>query len=86
MIVGASGSLFGLLGAFGLLFPNTELLIYFLFPIKAKWLVIIYGGLELLLGLWNRPGDNVAHFAHIGGLAVGLLLVFIWRRNRNHFY
>lgn len=86
VIVGASGSLFGLLGAFGLLFPNTELLIYFLFPIKAKWLVTLYGAFEIFSGLRNDPGDNVAHFAHIGGLVVGIVLVLIWKRDRRHFY
>jgi membrane associated rhomboid family serine protease len=86
VIIGASGSLFGLLGAFGMLFPNRYLYLYFLFPIKAKWLVIAYGGIELLSGLRNSPMDNVAHFAHIGGLVVGVILVLIWRRDRRNFY
>jgi len=86
VIVGASGSLFGLLGAFGMLFPNRELLIYFLFPIKAKWLVILYGAFEIFSGIKNDPGDNVAHFAHIGGLLVGVILVLLWRKDRHHFY
>lgn len=85
VIVGASGSLFGMLGAYGLLFPNQLLYIYFLIPIKAKWLVIIYGGLELILGLNNQTGDNVAHFAHVGGLFVGVFLVLFWRR-KNRYY
>ncbi len=86
VIVGASGSLFGLLGAFGMLFPNTELMLYFLFPIKAKWLVILYGAFEVYSGVKNNPGDNVAHFAHIGGLIVGVVLVLIWRKDRARFY
>lgn len=86
VIVGASGSLFGLLGAFGMLFPNQRLYLYFLFPIKAKWLVIAYGAFELFSGWRNDPMDNVAHFAHIGGLIVGVILVLVWRRNRTHFY
>jgi membrane associated rhomboid family serine protease len=86
VIVGASGSLFGLLGAFGLLFPNTLLYLYFFIPVKAKWIVIGYGAFELFSGLSNNPGDNVAHFAHLGGLAVGILLVLIWRKNRQQFY
>ena len=86
VIVGASGSLFGLLGAFGMLFPNQMLYIYFLFPIKAKWLVIGYGAIELFSGLSNNPGDNVAHFAHLGGLFVGIILVLFWRRERDKFY
>jgi membrane associated rhomboid family serine protease len=86
VIVGASGSLFGLLGAFGMLFPNRLLYLYFFIPVKAKWLVIGYGALELFSGLSNRPGDNVAHFAHLGGLFVGLIIVLIWRRDRKQFY
>ena len=86
VVVGASGSLFGLLGGFGMLFPNRELYLYFFIPIKAKWLVILYGGFEIFSGLQNNPTDNVAHFAHIGGLLVGIALVLFWRKDRNHFY
>lgn len=86
IIIGASGSLFGLLGAFGMLFPNRLLYLYFFIPVKAKWLVIAYGLIELFSGLSNNPGDNVAHFAHLGGLAVGFIIVLIWRRDRQHFY
>lgn len=86
VVVGASGSLFGLLGAFGMIFPNRMLYLYFLFPVKAKWLVIGYGALELFSGLRSNPGDNVAHFAHIGGLVVGIIIVLIWRKDKQHFY
>ena len=87
IIVGASGSLFGLLGGFGMLFPNRELYLYFFIPVKAKWLVIVYGALEIIAGIQNNPADKVAHFAHIGGLLVGVLLVIIWRRHdRQNFY
>lgn len=86
IVVGASGSLFGLLGAFGMLFPNQELRLYFFIPVKAKWLVIGYGAIELISGWRNDPLDNVAHFAHIGGLLIGVIIVLIWRKNRNHFY
>ena len=86
VVVGASGSLFGLLGAFGLLYPNREIYVYFLFPIKAKWLVTFYGLSEIVAGLQNNPLDNVAHFAHIGGLVVGLIIVLIWKRDRRNFY
>lgn len=86
VIVGASGSLMGLLGAFGMLFPNRMLYLYFLFPVKAKWFVIAYGAFELFSGIKNDPRDNVAHFAHIGGLLVGILLVLLWRKDRRHFY
>ena len=64
-VVGASGSLFGILLAFGVLFPNTLLYLYFAIPIKAKYFVIGYGLLELFSGLSNNPQDNVAHFAHL---------------------
>ncbi len=86
LIIGASGSLFGLLGAFGILFPNQVLYLYFLFPIKVKWFVIIYGLIELISGLSNNPGDNVAHFAHLGGLFVGIIIVLIWRKNNRYYY
>lgn len=85
-IVGASGSLFGLLIAFGMLFPNTIIQIYFLFPMKAKFFVIIYGGIELLSAIANNPGDNVAHFAHLGGMLFGFILIKIWGKSRNNFY
>ncbi len=75
-VVGASGALFGILGGFAMLFPNTELmLIFFPVPIKAKYFVAIYGAVEIWLGIQNNPGDNVAHFAHVGGLVVGVILV-----------
>jgi membrane associated rhomboid family serine protease len=80
VVIGASGSLFGLLGAYGIIFPNNIINIYGIIPIKAKYLVIIYGALELFSGIQNRPGDNVAHFAHLGGLAVGILLILLWRK------
>jgi membrane associated rhomboid family serine protease len=85
-VIGASGSLFGLLGGFGMLFPNRYLYLYFFFPIKAKWFVVMYGGLELFTGIRNDPMDNVAHFAHLGGLAVGLVIVYIWRKRGREFY
>jgi len=86
VVVGASGSLFGLLGAFGMIFPNRMLYLYFFIPVKAKWLVIGYGLIELFSGLSNKAGDNVAHFAHLGGLAVGLVIILIWRKNKNQLY
>ena len=63
--IGASGAIFGCLAAFGYLFPNSLIYLYFLLPIKAKWFVLIYAGLELWLGVRNSAGDNVAHFAHL---------------------
>ncbi len=84
--IGASGSVFGVLLAFGMLFPNTQILIYFLFPIKAKYFVILYGALELILGIANNPGDNVAHFAHLGGMLFGFILIKMWNKNKKNFY
>lgn len=77
-IVGASGAVYGILLVFGMLFPNSEIYFYFLIPIKAKWLVIIYGALELITGLTTT--DGVAHFAHLGGMLFGLILILLWRK------
>jgi len=85
--VGASGAIFGCLAAFGYLFPNTLIYVYLFLPIKAKWFVIIYAAMELWLGVNNSAGDNVAHWAHLGGALVGFLLVFYWNKNnRKNFY
>lgn len=78
-IVGASGAIFGLLLAFGMLFPNSEIYLYFLLPIKAKWFVIFYGALELFYGV-TGTADGVAHFAHLGGMLFGLILILVWRK------
>ncbi len=85
VVVGASGSLFGILLAFGVLFPNTLLYLYFAIPIKAKYFVIGYGLLELFSGISNNPGDNVAHFAHLGGMLFGILIFGYWKL-KNEFY
>lgn len=77
-IIGASGSVFGLLLAFGMMYPNAEIYVYFLLPIKAKWFVVIYGALELLYGVLGSA-DGVAHFAHLGGMLFGFLLIMAWR-------
>ena len=84
--VGASGAVFGILLAFGMLFPNTLLYIYFAIPIKAKYFVMVYGALELYSGLSNNPADNVAHFAHLGGMLFGFLLLKYWQKNNTQFY
>ena len=87
IVIGASGAVFGLLLAFGMLFPNTLLYVYFAIPIKAKYFVIIYGAVELYSSLQNNAGDNVAHFAHLGGMLFGFILIKIWNRtNRTNFY
>jgi membrane associated rhomboid family serine protease len=84
--VGASGAVFGILLAFGMLFPNTLLYIYFAIPVKAKYFVMVYGALELFSGLSNNPADNVAHFAHLGGMLFGFLLIKYWKKNNTQFY
>ena len=84
--VGASGAVFGILLAFGMLFPNTLLYIYFAIPVKAKYFVIVYGLIEIYSGLSNNPGDNVAHFAHLGGMLFGFLLIKYWQKNNTQFY
>jgi membrane associated rhomboid family serine protease len=76
--VGASGAVFGILLAFGMMYPNTRLMLLFPpIPIKAKWLVIAYGAIELVLG-FSRPGGNIAHFAHVGGMLFGFILIKYW--------
>lgn len=81
--LGASGAVFGILLAFGMLFPNTLIYIYFFFPMKAKYLVILYGLFELYSGIANNPGDNVAHFAHLGGMLIGFILIKTWNIKRH---
>lgn len=84
--VGASGAVFGILLAFGMLFPNTQLLLLFPpIPIKAKYFVMGYGAIELILGI-SQPGSNVAHFAHIGGMLFGFILIKYWNSRKSSFY
>jgi membrane associated rhomboid family serine protease len=86
-MVGASGALFGILFAFAYLFPNTELmLLFFPFPIKAKYFVFFYALYELYSGVHRTPGDNVAHFAHLGGLLIGFIILKFWESGRSRFY
>lgn len=84
--IGASGAVFGILLAFGLLFPNVMIYVYFFFPIKAKYFVMLYGVFELYNGFVNNPGDNVAHFAHLGGMLIGFILLKIWKITRPDNY
>ncbi|MFH1937001.1 MAG: rhomboid family intramembrane serine protease [Bacteroidota bacterium] len=78
--IGASGAVYGILLAFGMMFPNMLVYIYFLFPIKAKWIVILYGAIEIFSGISNNPSDNVAHFAHLGGMIFGFFLILYWKK------
>ncbi|MDR1601494.1 MAG: rhomboid family intramembrane serine protease [Tannerella sp.] len=83
--VGASGAVFGILLAFGILFPNVPLYIMFVpIPVKAKYFVIGYGLLELSLGIANFSGDNVAHFAHLGGMIFGFFMIMYWKKKRGN--
>ena len=84
--IGASGAVFGVLLGFGMLFPNTQLMLLFPpIPIKAKYFVIFYGVLELFLAL-SQPGSNIAHVAHLGGMIFGFILIKYWGKQRNTFY
>ncbi len=79
--IGASGAVFGILLAFGMLFPNTQLMLLFPpIPIKAKYFVMIYGVMELFYGVGNFRADNVAHWAHLGGMLFGFFMIRYWRR------
>lgn len=83
--VGASGAVYGILLAYGMLFPNNELRIIFLpIALKAKYFVIIFAVIELVLGLVG--GGNIAHFAHLGGMIFGFILVRYWRKRNRLYY
>lgn len=88
-MIGASGAVYGIILAFGMLYPNQPIYLFFIpVPIKAKYLVIGYGILELAMGLGNMV-DNVAHFAHLGGMIAGLLLILYWNKKgvfNNHWF
>jgi membrane associated rhomboid family serine protease len=78
-VIGASGAVYGILLAFGMIFPNTLIYIYFFFPLKAKYFVIIYGLIELFYG-FSGAESNVAHFAHLGGMVFGFFLILYWKK------
>jgi membrane associated rhomboid family serine protease len=83
-VVGASGAVFGVLLGFGMLFPNTELMLLFPpIPLKAKYFVMIYGAIEFFLAMRQTTGDNVAHYAHLGGMLFGYLLLKYWQKKGN---
>lgn len=85
--VGASGAIFGLLLAFGMLYPNSVIMLIFPpIPIKAKYFVIVYGFIELWLGVRGVDGDNIAHFAHLGGMLWGFLLLWYWKKEGKIYY
>jgi membrane associated rhomboid family serine protease len=80
--IGASGAIFGLLLAFGMLFPDAPLTFIFLpvVSIKAKYMMIGFGVLEFFFGIADRAGDNVAHFAHLGGVLFGIFMILYWKK------
>lgn len=84
--VGASGAVFGVLLAFGMILPNAMIYIFFFLPMKAKYFVILYGLFELYSGFQNNPGDNVAHFAHLGGMLFGFILIKYWQKKTTRWY
>ena len=84
-MVGASGAIYGVLLAFGMMFPNQNIYIYFLFPLKAKYMVIIFGLLEVYSG-FSQPGSQIAHFAHVGGMIFGFILIKYWRKRPSNLY
>jgi len=81
-VVGASGAIYGVLAAFAVYYPDREIYLYFLFPVKAKIFIPIMIGIALYAGLNPSQGDNVAHFAHLGGAIFGFLIARYWKRNR----
>ncbi len=83
--IGASGAIFGILLAFGMMFPNSLIYVYFAIPIKAKYFVMIYGAIELFSGISNQAGDNVAHFAHLGGMVFGFFVILYWKKKGTLF-
>lgn len=86
-MVGASGAIFGLLIAVGLLFPNTQMMLIIPpIPVKMKYLALVMGGMAIYGALNPSPGDNVAHFAHLGGMLVGFIMIRIWNKDRTKFY
>ncbi|MBO5943123.1 MAG: rhomboid family intramembrane serine protease [Bacteroidales bacterium] len=83
LTVGASGAIYGILMGYAMLYPDSMLtLILPPVSMKAKWFVLIFAGIELLLGISNNPADNVAHFAHLGGLVFAFLLLMLWKKRR----
>jgi membrane associated rhomboid family serine protease len=83
--IGASGAVFGLLLAFGILFPNAELLVFFFVPMKAKYLVVLYGGIEVMALLSSGTNSSVSHVGHLGGLFFGLIFFLVSRRRGIEF-
>lgn len=84
--IGASGAIYGIMVAFGMLFPNTELLIYFIIPLKAKVFIPLLILIEIYMEINRAPGDNIGHAAHLGGALIGFLIIKLWSKDRTKFY
>ena len=84
--IGASGAVYGIMVAFAMLFPNTELLIYFIVPLKAKVFIPLLILAEIYMEVSRSPGDNVGHAAHLGGAFIGFIVIKIWSKDRTRFY
>lgn len=84
--IGASGAVYGIMVAFAMLFPNTELLIYFIVPLKAKVFIPLLILAEIYMEVSRSPGDNVGHAAHLGGALIGFIIIKIWSKDRTRFY
>lgn len=86
-VVGASGAIYGLLMGIAMLFPNTEFMLLFIpVPIKAKYMAYGLGAISLVLAFGNFPGDRMAHFAHLGGMLVGFIMLKVWQAKKGKFY
>lgn len=87
ILIGASGAIYGVMVAFAMLFPNTELIIMFIpYPIKAKYLIVIFILVDFFGGITDFSWDNIAHFAHLGGGLFGAILIWFWRKDRTNLY
>jgi membrane associated rhomboid family serine protease len=82
--VGASGAVFGILLAYGMMFPNSYIYLFFAIPVKVKYMVAGLAALELYSGILNDPDSNIAHFAHLGGMLIGYLLLKYWRNSKSY--
>ena len=86
-MVGASGAIFGILMAFGMMFPNTQLFLLFPpIPIKAKYMVTFYALYEVYSEFSRQPGDNIAHLAHLGGMLIAFIMLKYWQKKEGRFY
>ncbi|MBC7865420.1 MAG: rhomboid family intramembrane serine protease [Bacteroidia bacterium] len=86
LMLGASGAGYGLIMGAALLFPNTQMYVYMVIPVKLKYLAIFYGLSELFLTIQKQPGDNIGHLVHLGGMLFSFIMIRLWRKDRSNFY